>query len=158
MMIDTEILLSPIQSEPRPLKDWVISFQLLLIAIDPFRHESAWILDTGNRILKTFAQANCRVAWLVAGTPRQAKEFLGPLAKERLTFTDPDRQAIKALGLEKLPALLYINHGPEIIGVTEGWHPDKWRQITHSVSQELNWRAPIIPEPNDPTPYEGSLI
>lgn len=153
-----ETQLNPIQSESKPLKDWVTSFQLLIVAIDPFKHESAWILDTANRILKTFEQANCRVAWLVTGTDKQAKKFLGPLAKERLTFADPKREAVKTMGIETLPALLHINHVPEVIGLAQGWNPSKWREIAKNISEELSWHSPTIPEPNDPAPYAGSPV
>ncbi len=156
------VVLDPLQSEEksetRPLAEWVTSFQLVMVALDPFKHESAWILNTANRVLKTFAQANCRASWLVTGTDDEAKRFLGPLAKERLTFVDPDRTAVKELSLSSLPAFLHINHGPEIIGKAEGWQPAEWRDIAKNISKMLSWRAPIIPSPNDPAPFIGSPI
>lgn len=157
-MLNPQIQLNPIQSKAKPLKNWVTSFQLLLVAIDPFKHESSWILDTANRILKNFAQANCRVAWLVAGTDQQAVQFLGSLATERLTFVDPNKEVIKELGIERLPALVHINHGLEVIGLSNGWNPNEWRRIINTVSRAVSWRAPSIPEPNDPAPYIGSPV
>ncbi len=152
------IILDPIQSSPRTLSDWVTNFHLVLVALDPFRYESSWILDTARQILRTFYQADCRTAWLVAGDSQQAQAFLGPLSQEFLTFADPSREAIKSLGIEQLPAFLHINHSPEVTGSAQGWNPIQWRAVANNLALAMKWKPPIIPMPNDPAPFQGSSV
>lgn len=142
--------------DPRPIDDWVTTFHLVLVAIDPFTHESAWLIDTAGRILTAFTGADCRVAWLVTGTDDQAREFLGPWSEELLTFTDPDRTVVKSLGLENLPAFVHIDQGLNLLGAAEGWHPGEWRAIATELARQMSWTRPAIPGPDDPTPYDGA--
>ena len=94
-----ELLLTPINGKPRSVRELLLMFHLVFVALDPFTNESAWILPTAARILTVFDQADCRVAWLVAGaTPEECRLFLGPWADQILTFADPDREAVKAFG------------------------------------------------------------
>jgi hypothetical protein len=127
-----------------------------LVVLDPFTHESAWMLPTAARILQVFAQADCRVAWLVTGTADEARMFLGPWADEMQTFVDPDRVAVKELGLERLPALVHLGMQGRVEGVAEGWHPEEWRRAVEQLAKVLSWKAPVIPGPRDPGPFEGS--
>ncbi len=150
-----DVALSPVGGDARPIEEWVTTFHLLLVALDPFKHESSWLIDTGARVLRAFAEADCRVAWLVAGDDAQATAFLGPLAGEFLTFADPDKRAIEALGLQTLPALVHVDQGPDAVGVAEGWNPDEWRAVATDLATAMSWTRPAIPGPDDPTPYAG---
>ena len=67
-------------------------------------------------------------AWLVAGTPEDCREFLGPWSREILTLADPDRTAIKGLGLEWLPALVQIGLDGSVIAAAEVLS-DRQRQV-----------------------------
>ncbi len=131
-------------------------FHLVLVALDPYTYESAWILKTVARILRVYNDADCRVALLVTATPAEARMFLGPYADEFLTFADPDREAVKALGLERLPALVHIRQDLSVAGASEGWDPPAWKAITERLSRAMGWTRPVIPAAGDPAPYEGS--
>jgi hypothetical protein len=132
------------------------TFQLAIVALDPFTYESGWIIDVAGRILHTFDDADCRVAWIVTGTPQQARMFLGPWADELLTFVDPDRTTVKALGVERLPAFLRIRQDLSVPGRAEGWEPEAWHDVAAGLAAELSWLAPVIPQAGDPAPYEGT--
>jgi hypothetical protein len=151
-----DLVLSPLKGKPRTLAQLLTTFHLLIVALDPFTDESAWILDTATRILHVFGQADCRVAWLVAGTPPECRQFLGPLAEEIMTFADPDRAAIKAFGLQRLPAILHIGMDGKIAAAAEGWDPMDWRRVTDELAQVTQWGAPKFPGPRDPGPFVGS--
>lgn len=151
-----ELELAPLKGEARTLEEWLTTFQLVFVAIDPFTHESAWILETAGRILREYRGADCRVAWLVTGTPDEARRFLGPWAQEVLTFTDPDREAVKAFGLEALPALVHVRQDHTVLGAAEGWDPTEWRDITTELSKRMSWSKPNVPDLGDPAPFEGS--
>ncbi len=71
-----DVSLNPITGDARPLEDWITTFHLVLVVLDPYTHESSWLIDTAGKILKEFTGADCRVAWLVAGTDDEARQFL----------------------------------------------------------------------------------
>jgi hypothetical protein len=149
-------MLTPLRGQPRTVAQLLTTFHLLLVALDPFTHESAWILETAGRILQGFEQADCRVAWLVAATPDEARMFLGPWADEIQTFVDPDRLAIKSFGLERLPAIVNLGMAGRVVGAAEGWRPAEWRAVVDQLAKILSWSAPGFPGPRDPGPFAGS--
>lgn len=148
--------LNPLDGEPRPLPEWLTTFQLAAVVLDPFTYESAWIIDTAGRILRTFDGADARVAWIVTGTDEQARLFLGPWADELLTFVDPDRTVARALGIERLPAFVHVRQDLTVQGSAEGWDPEEWHAVAGGLADELSWLAPVIPETADPAPFEGT--
>jgi hypothetical protein len=148
--------LAPLDGEARPLSEWLTTFQLAVVVLDPFTYESAWIIDTAGRVLRTFEGADCRAAWLVAGTADQARMFLGRWATEVLTFADPDRAAVGALGVQRAPAFLHIRQDLTVQGRAEGWQPEEWHEVAASLAAEMSWLAPVIPDSADPAPFEGT--
>src|SRR5690606_8358338 len=112
--------LTAIGGEPRTVAEWLTTFQLLTVVLDPYTNESAWLLPTAARVLHEFKGADCRVSWTVTADEQDAKRFLGPLADEFLTFVDPDRKFVEELGLERTPALVYVRQDLAVIGKAEG--------------------------------------
>ena len=151
-----DLELAPINGESRKLSEWLSLFHLVLVALDPFTNESSWILPTAARVLTNYDQADCRVAWLVAGTPDECRQFLGPWATQILTFSDPEREAIKGLGLEALPALIHLAIDGTVVSGAEGWDPYAWREVTETLSRQMSWSGPVLPGPNDPAPFPGT--
>ncbi|MEE9415237.1 MAG: hypothetical protein V3V01_08125 [Acidimicrobiales bacterium] len=148
--------LNPLTGDARPLSDWLTTFPLVLAAIDPYTHESGWLLDTIERIFHHFSGADNRVAWLVAADEPGTREFLGPLADDYLTFTDPDRTMIKSLALDTLPALVVIKQDGSLLGSAEGWDPETWRPLAEMLATLTKWQRPTIPAQGDPVPYPGT--
>ena len=97
--VAADVELHPIEGESLTVGDQTAMFHLVVVAIDPYTHESAWLLETAGRILTAFHGADCRVAWLVRAPAQDAVAFLGPWAERVLTFADPDGTAITALGI-----------------------------------------------------------
>jgi hypothetical protein len=154
--LPAELILTPLRGEPRSVAGWLTTFQLAVVVIDPFTNESAWLLETAGRILTHFTGADCRVAFLVTGTPDEAREFLGPWADKVLTFSDPDRAAVKALGLNELPAFVQVRGDRQVVASAQGWDPAEWRAVANALAKNMSWSAPLIPAEGDPTPYAGS--
>ena len=133
------------------------TFHLLLVVLDPYTNESSWILPTAARVIRTFEQADVRVAFLVAAdNEADARQFLGPLAREVQTFVDAKREMVKALGLERLPALVHLDLAGGVAGAAEGWHPAEWRAVTENLARIMSWSAPSLPTAKDPGPFAGS--
>jgi hypothetical protein len=151
-----DLTLAPINGEARSIADWVTTFQLAAVVVDPFTNESSWILETAGRVLLHFREADCRVAFIVTGTADEARQFLGPWADKVLTFADPDRAVVKALALNELPAFVQIRGDLHVAAAAEGWDPEQWSQVAASLAKNMSWSAPLIPAYGDPSPYAGS--
>jgi hypothetical protein len=154
--VPADLELHPIGGETRTLEEQTALFHLVLVAIDPYTDESAWLLETAGRILEEFLGADCRVAWLVTAPEQDAETFLGPWADRILTFCDPDRIAVKALGIEQIPALVHIGNDLSVIGHADGWDPATWKPITDNLARMMSWSRVVYPKPGDPVAFEGS--
>ncbi len=149
-------MLDPLGGEPLTMSDQVTMFHLVVVALDPYTYESAWLLETAGRILEEFYGADCRVAWLVTAGDADARAFLGPWAEKFLTFVDPDRSVVEALGIEEIPALVHVGNDLSVIGKADGWDPEQWRPITDNLAKMMSWSKPIFPKPGDPMAFAGS--
>jgi len=150
------LVLTPLGSTPRPLSEWLTTFHLATVVLDPYTNESSWILDTATRILEALRGADARVNLLVTADEADTRAFLGPLAERFLVFCDPDRAAVRALGLEQIPAFVFIRVDGTVVAAAEGWVPADWRKVAHEIATWTSWLAPTIPAPADPGAFRGS--
>ena len=154
--VSEDTKLTAVGGQTYTIGEWTTTFQLLTVVIDPYTHESAWLLETAGRFLSAFSGADCRVAWTVTADERDAQRFLGPWAERFLTFADPDRALVEALDLERLPALAYLRQDRAIMGIAQGWDPEEWEQLGALVGKVTSWSHPKLPAAGDPGPFEGS--
>lgn len=150
-----ELLLHSITGKDYAVRDWLTSYPILLVSLDPYTHESAWIIETAARFMDHFTPANVRTAWLCTADDDGCRQFLGPHAEKFLTFADPDREVVKALGLDRLPSLSAI-YSDLSFATASGWDPTAWREVTAHLAKILSWSRPIIPRPGDPLPFQGT--
>jgi hypothetical protein len=151
-----DLKLAPLDGQPRTVGDWVTTFHLVVVVLDPYTYESAWIIDTAGRILSNFTAADCRVGWIVTGTADETRQFLGPWSRQLLTFADPEREFVKAVGIDQLPALVHVNVGGQVMGVAQGWHPAEWSKVVDNLAEAMKWTRPVFPAAGDPSPYDGT--
>lgn len=154
--VPANVSLTTISGESLPLEDWLVTFQLAVVVIDPYTSESSWLLDTAGEILTRFKGADCRVAWVVTSDDDDARTFLGPWADEFLTFCDPDRFFVKGAGLERLPAFVHVRQDRVVIDAAEGWAPDEWDRVAGTLARMMSWSRPEIPAPGSPGAFAGS--
>ena len=154
--VSLDVELAPVGAEPRPLKEWLTTFPLVPVVLDPYTNESARILHTARRILITYTEAGCRTCWVVTCGPDDAKRFLGPYAQELLTFADSDRRLTAALGIETLPAFAFVLQNGWVEASAQGWNPAEWRAVADAVSDLTEWRRPVIGDGQDPAPFAGT--
>lgn len=154
--VPADAQLGTLSGKSYTLREWVTTFHLVTVVIDPYTDESSWILRTAGRVLNEFRGADCRVAWLVTAPAGDARQFLGPWAEELLTLIDPNRSMVKSLGLERLPALVHIRQDLSIAGVAEGWQPSQWQTVTDQLGDVMSWSKPRLPAVGDPSPFRGS--
>ncbi|HEY9555595.1 MAG TPA: hypothetical protein VIR58_02605 [Acidimicrobiales bacterium] len=151
-----DLVLTPLKGDGRTIAEWLTTFQLAAVVLDPFTNESSWLLETTGRILTHFTGADCRTAFVVTGTADEARQFLGPWADKVLTFADPDRAVVKGLGLNELPAFVQVRGDRAVTAAAEGWDPMEWRNVASSLAKAMSWSAPLIPAAGDPSPFAGS--
>lgn len=154
--VSLDITIKPVGHEERTAGEWLTNFHIAAVVIDPYTHESAWILPTAARILRHFKDADCRTVFIVVGTEDEAKQFLGPMTDDFLTLCDPDRHLVKGAELETLPAFMHITPTGLVANKTEGWEPLAWREVAAALAKAMSWSYPTIPQPGDPVAYPGS--
>ena len=142
--------------DTRPIQEWTTTFQLALVVLDPYTQQSAWLLPTAGRILRNFAEADCRTAFLLTCDEADARQFMGPWVEEMMVYIDPERTTVAGLGIEELPAFLHIDQANAVVGRAEGWNPDDWRQVAEELALAMSWRRPSIPDVGDPRPFDGT--
>ena len=148
--------LDPIGADPRPLSEWLTTFHLASVVLDPFTNESSWILETAARVLRGFAGSAVRVNFVVTASDDEARAFLGPMAKEFLVFADPDRAFVRSLGLTSLPAFVFLRSDGTVPAAAEGWDAMQWRAVAKSIADTTSWSVPSIPAPGDPVSFHGT--
>lgn len=146
------------RDEERPLSEWTTTFQLFLVALDPYTAESAAVLTSATRLLKEYAEADCRTAFLMACDPDDARQFLGPLVDELMVYVDPDRSVARALGVAGFPAIVHVDQSPAVVASASGWDPGAWREVALEVSHVTGWTPPGIPYPEDPAPFAATSL
>ena len=154
--IPLDVKLKAFDREPLTLGGWLATFQMATVVLDPYTHESAWVLDSARRVLGHFRGADCRVCFIVEGTEDEARQFLGPIADEFLTLSDEDRAIAKGAELTELPAFLHIAQEGTIVGSAEGWNPPAWQEVAVALGRRMSWSHPQIPAAGDPVAYPGS--
>ena len=154
--VSLDVELAPVGAEPRPLEDWLTTFPLAPVILDPYTNESAWILHTARRILVTYSEADCRTCWVVTCGADDARRFLGPYAQELLTFADPDRLVAAALGIDTLPAFAFVHQNGSVAAAAQGWNPAEWRAVAETISDITEWRRPVIGDEQDPAAFGGT--
>ncbi len=155
---DLALELTPLDGESRTFGDYMTTFPLVPVVLDPYTNESAWILDTAHRVLTHFKGAGCRPCWIVTCGVEDAKTYLGPYGEEFLAFADPARTAAKALGVDEAPALLLVRQDGETVAKAEGWNSDEWREVTEAIAELTHWSRPPMPVDGDPGTYSGTPI
>ena len=151
-----DLLLAPLHGDARSLREWLTTFHLASVVLDPYTNQSSWILPTARRVLHAFRGAAVRVNFLITCGPDEAREFLGPLADEFLVFCDPDRAAVRSLGLKTLPAFVFVRGDGTLAASAEGWDAAAWRSVAKEIASVTSWSSPTIPDADDPLPFEGS--
>ncbi len=151
-----DVVLTSLAGESRPLEEWLTTFNLASVVLDPYTNESSWILKTASRILAGFRGADVRVNFVVTCGPDDAKSFLGPLAEQFLVFCDPERAFVKSLGLAALPAFVFVAMDGTVPASAEGWNGTEWRAVADKIAIATAWAKQGIPAAADPVPFEGT--
>ena len=151
-----DLMLHPLAGEARELEQWLTTFHLASVVLDPYTNESSWVLKSAVRILEGFRGSDARVNFVVTADEDDTRRFLGPLCDDFLVFCDPDRAFVKASGLERLPAFVFVRVDGELVAKAEGWNPAAWREVAEVVAETAYWSAPLIPMAGDPSPFAGS--
>jgi len=156
--VPADVQLTTLKGSPRTIAEWTTTFHLAIVALDPYTLESSWILETAARILRGYAEADVRIAFLTTCSVAEATTFMGPFAEEFLVFADPDRSAVEALGLQTLPAFVHVNQHHQVEASAEGWDPEAWQVVAENLSDRMDWTVPVIPDNGDPSPFAGTPV
>ena len=148
--------LTTIGGETRTIGEWVTTFHLASVVLDPFTNESSWVLDSAVRVLEAFRGAAVRVNLVLTCSPDEAHQFLGPITDQFLVYCDEGRTFVRSLGLSSLPAFVFVRADGQIGASAEGWNPAEWRAVAKQIASTCSWLPPTIPAPGDPSPFRGT--
>ena len=148
--------LRTIGGEDRPFEEWVTTFHLASVVLDPYTNESSWVLNSATRILDAFRGADVRVNLVLTCGADEARQFLGPIADDFMVFCDADRSFVRGLGVATLPAFVFVQGDGTVAASAEGWDPTAWRAVAKAIATNTSWIAPTIPVASDPSPFHGT--
>jgi hypothetical protein len=151
-----ETVLTTIAGVQRSLSDWLTTFHLASVVLDPYTNESSWVLPSATRILEALRGSDVRVNLVLTCDADGARAFLGAVADEFLVFCDADRSFVRALGLGSLPAFVFLRVDGTVAASAEGWSPSEWRQVAETIAATTAWIAPTIPAAADPGAFHGT--
>ncbi|HQV57089.1 MAG TPA: hypothetical protein PKV27_03685, partial [Ilumatobacteraceae bacterium] len=63
-----ETKLTALGDEPRPLEEWLTTFHLASVVLDPYTNESSWVLKPALRILDALRGSSARVNLVVTAS------------------------------------------------------------------------------------------
>jgi len=129
-------------------------FHLCLVVL-PARPEGAAWVPVGERIFKTFGDADCHCAFVVPAGEAVARRMLGGAEQRVMTFVDPDTAVVSSLGLERLPAFVHLRQDTTVVAASEGWDPHDWQRVAREVGKAMAWTVPEVAAPGDPRPSPG---
>ncbi len=151
---DPSLALATSTGVSRTVDDWSTMFQLCLVVLPGRSEGTAWI-PVARRIFATFGDADCTCAFVVAGSAEVARRMLGPAERDVMTFVDPDLELVASLGLERLPAFVFLRQDTSLAASAEGWNPGEWQQVARQVAKAMAWTVPEVHGSGDPSPTEG---
>jgi hypothetical protein len=158
--LPAELVLTPlvdgVAGTGRPIMEWLTTFHLASVVLDPYTNESSWILRAATRVLEQFRSSDARINLIVTANANDASAFLGPLAERFLVFCDPDRSFVKAAGLSELPAFVFIRVDGVVAAAAQGWNPPEWEAVADAIAEVCWWTSIPVPGPGDPGPFRGS--
>lgn len=158
--LPTELVLTPlvdgVAGQGRPIMEWLTTFHLASVVLDPYTNESSWVLKSAARVLEQFRGSDARINLIVTAGAADAVAFLGPYAERFLVFCDPDRAVVKAIGLSELPAFAFIRVDGVVTAAAQGWNPPEWQAVADAIAEICWWKSIPVPGPGDPGPFRGS--
>ena len=63
---------------------------------------------------------------------------------------------VRGLGLENLPAFVFVQGNGTVVDAAEGWDPAAWRRVAKTIATTTAWLPPTIPVSGDPSPFHGT--
>lgn len=160
LKLPTDLVLTPLvkgaAGTGRPVMEWLTTFHLASVVLDPYTNESSWILRTASRVLEEFRGCDVRINMIVTAGPEDAQRFLGPLTDKFLVFCDADRSVVKAMDLSELPAFVLTRVDGVVDAKAEGWDPDAWEKVCDAIAKITKWTSIELPAAGDPVPFSGS--
>jgi hypothetical protein len=156
---DPTLQLATSKGVSRTLDDWSTMFQLCLVILPDRPEASAWT-PVARRIFDVLGDSDCRVAYVIPSTAAIAQRILGDEEARTTTFVDPDRALVRSLGLERLPALVFLRQDTTVGAATEGWDPAAWQQVAKEVAHAMKWSVPEVAPPGSgvPAPTAGWTV
>ena len=103
-----DLLLAPIDGEPTTIADWLTTFQLAAVVLDPFTNESAWILDTAGRVLHPLPRGRLPGGLHRDRNGRRGAPVPRPVGRQGAHLRRPRPRRGARPGAQRAPAFVHI--------------------------------------------------
>ena len=92
-------------------------------------------------------------SWFVSA--EEAKEYLGRWRTASPCSATPPL-FVRGLGLESLPAFVFVRGDGSVEATAQGWDPAEWKHVAKAIADTCAWIPPRIPMAGDPSPFRGT--
>lgn len=158
--LPADLMLTPLTKDglgqARSVMEFLTTFHLASVVLDPYTNESSWVLRPAMRVLQQFRGCDARINFIVTADANDTRAFLGPVIDDFLVFCDPDRAAVTAMGLTELPAFAFIRCDGVLAACAQGWDPAQWQTVADAIAEITWWKSVDVPAPGEPGPFRGS--
>ena len=158
----TYFVLTPLvdggNGQPCPVMEWLTTFHLASVVLDPYTNESSWILRAASRVLEQFLWLRCthqsdRHRWPRSRGARSSVRSPTGSSCSATPLVRPSRQSAS----DQLPAFVFNSgrrgrrcgrRGLESARVGSG--------LADAIAAVTWWTSIPVPGPGDPGPFRGS--
>ena len=121
-----DIVLTSLDGDARPLEEWLTTFHLASVVLDPYTNESSWILRTAARVLETLPRLR-RPGQLRPDVSARRGAHVPRPARRRLPGLLRSRSARSSRGsaCRSLPAFVFLRTDGTVQAAAEGWNADR---------------------------------
>jgi hypothetical protein len=138
----------------RTLDDWATVFNLAIVVL-PDRPEAAHFVPVIERIFATFGDSDVRTVVCMPSTPAITQRVLGDAVDRMLVWCDPDHAFVESLGLERLPAFVFLRQDTTLVTAAQGWRASDWQRVADEIARHEHWTSPVVAGRADPAPTPG---
>ena len=151
-----DLMLHPLGGEARELEQWLTTFHLASVVLDPYTNESSWILQERGADPRRLPRLRRRGSTSSSPPTRTTHAaFSGPCATSSSCSAIPTARSSRRRASTELPAFVFVRVDGELVAKAEGWNPPRGATSPRS-SPRRPLECAADPDGGRPGPVPGS--
>ena len=153
-----DIALITLDGETHTVEEWLTTFHLASVVLDPYTNESSWMLKTRctdpRRAPRHRRAGQLRASPARPTTPRRSSDRSPTSSWCSAIRTG---RSSRASAWRTLPAFVFVRIDGTVPAAAEGWNPAEWRHGRRGDRRRPRpGSRPTIPVAGDPGPFHGT--